>query len=184
MVGSKLRDLSTDHLHGAGEYKMSYRFEFVHKKELENILPQLFDILYSNMSLNYPTGCTREEDYRIWSNSFIFSIQDEARQLVLMLSENTIIGYFQYSVAGNMLRMEDLQIKKEFHCSGVFGIFYCWLVKQLPQDIQKVAAYTDKRNIKVQGILEHLGLVNCGENKNGISYLYKGDYKNLLNKYL
>ena len=31
---------------------------------------------------------------------------------------------------------------------------------------------------------EHLGLEICGENKNGKSYHYRGNYQNLLKKYL
>ena len=163
---------------------MNCRFEYADKNKMEDILPQLFEILYSNMSLKYPTGNTRDDDYRIWCSSFTHAMKDEKRQLILMVSNETIIGYFQYTIIENTLKMEDLQTEKEYHGSGLFGVFYAWLVRQLPHDIQKVEALTDKRNIKTQGILEHIGLINCGENKNGKSYHYKGDYKALLYKYI
>ncbi len=162
---------------------MNFRFKYANKEQLKNILSQLFEILYSNMSLKYPTGNTREDDNIMWSSYFVSSMQDNSRQLVLMLLENDIIGYFQYSISNNILKMEELQIQKEYHGTGLFGIFYSWLVHKLPQNIATVEAFTDKRNTKTQGLLEHLGLVNCGENKNGKSYHYRGAYRNLLEKY-
>ena len=46
-----------------------------------------------------------------------------------------------------------------------------------------VEAYANKKNLKSQSILKHLGLVESGENKNGNSFYYKGKYVDLLNKY-
>ena len=66
--------------------------------------------------------------------------------------------------------MAEIQFKKEFHGCGMFTAFYTWLVKQLPKDLAFVEAYTAKTNIKMQGILEHLGLSKAGENKNGRSF--------------
>ena len=162
---------------------MNFCFEHFNKEQIENILPQLFEILYSNMGLKYPTGCTREDDYRFWKDCFISQMKDPARQLVIMISDKTIIGYFHYSIVDDVLKMEELQTKKEYHGSGLFGMFYTWLIKQLPKKITSVEAFTDKRNYKTQSILEHLGLDKCGENKNGICYYYKGDYKKLLERY-
>lgn len=163
---------------------MTCRFEYADKDKINDIIPRLYEILFSNMSQKYPTGNTREEDYCIFSSNFAQSMKEENRQLILMVSNDTIIGYFQYTIIGKTLKMEDLQTDKDYHGSGLFGIFYTWLVRQLPTDLQKVEALTDKRNIKTQGILEHLGLIRCGENKNGRSFYYMGDYRNLLDKYL
>lgn len=79
--------------------------------------------------------------------------------------------------------MEEIQIEKAFQGTGLFSEFYKWLLKQLPNDIENVEAYANKKNIKSQSILEYLGLVELGENKNGNSFYYKGKYVDLLNKY-
>ena len=41
-------------------------FDILPKNEAENILPSLFRILHSNMSVIAPTGNSYKEDYRLW----------------------------------------------------------------------------------------------------------------------
>ena len=162
---------------------MEERFVYAKKSEKEENIPAIFEILYDNMAEKYPTGDTKEEDYRIWSSYFIPSLMEEKRKLVLLLGENGLIGYFQYSIENKTFKMEDLQVREEYHGSGLFRRLYTWIVKQLPRDLEWVEAFTDKRNRKTQGILEHLGMVRCGENKSGKSYFYRGEYRNLLGLY-
>lgn len=161
------------------------KFLFADKQELEKILPDLFRILHSNMSIIAPTNNSYNEDFEIWKSYIIPSMQNEQRQIVLMYVEDKLVGYFQYfvSVDINSLMMEDIQIIKEFHGTGLFSDFYRWLIKSLPKNIMYVEAYANKKNIKSQNVLKHLGLVECGENKNGKSFYFKGKYVDLLNIY-
>lgn len=163
---------------------MANRFEYATKEHIEEILPLCFQILHTNMNVIAPTGNTYEKDFRIWFSHILPAMQKEPRRIVLMYNANMIVGYFQYYVSNNTLMMEEIQIKPEYQGTGLFRSFYTWLVNQLPKDIQFVAAYSNKNNIKSQNILEHLGLVKCGENKNGNSYYYKGDYADLLKVFL
>ena len=48
---------------------MKYHFSFLDKQCAEKILPILFKILYSNMSVIAPTGNTYEQDFQLWQNS-------------------------------------------------------------------------------------------------------------------
>ena len=162
---------------------MEFQFVYADKERLGSLMPQLFDILYDNMAAAYPTGGTREEDYDIWSRFFPGSLEDPARRLILLYQKDQLIGNFQYHLAGGVLFMEDLQVRPEFHGSGLFRAFYGWLTHQLPRETQTVEAFTDKHNHKTQKILEHLGLVNIGENKNGKSFHYQGEYQKLLDLY-
>ena len=162
---------------------MNYCFKYVNKAQLKDILPRLFEILHANMSRIAPTGNTYEDDYKIWFSNIYPAMEKTQRQIVLMYSEKDIIGYFQYNVNCETFEMEDIQVNKVYHGTGIFSAFYTWLVRQLPGDIKNVEAYADKKNIKSQGVLEHLGLTQIGENKNGKSYHYKGEYKKILDKY-
>ncbi len=158
---------------------------FADKQELERILPDLFRILHSNMSIIAPTNNSYEDDFEIWSSYIIPAIQKEQRQIVLMYVECKLVGYFQYYINGdtNSLMMEEIQIEKAFQGTGLFSEFYNWLIKSLPKNIMYVEAYANKKNIKSQNILKSMGLVESGENKNGNSFYYKGKYADLLNKY-
>ena len=162
-----------------------FEFRFADKLQIEQLLPGLFRILHSNMSIIAPTDNSYDEDYRIWSSYMIPAIKKVQRQIVLMYVEGKLVGYFQYyiNLDTNSLMMEEIQIGKEFQGIGIFSAFYKWLVKQLPKNVKCVEAYANKKNLKSQGILKHLGLVELGENKNGNSFYYKGKYVDLINKY-
>ena len=162
-----------------------FEFKFADKLQIEQLLPDLFRILHSNMSIIAPTNNSYNEDYGIWSSYITPAIQKEQRQIVLMFAESKLVGYFQYYINGdtNSLMMEEIQIEKAFQGMGLFSEFYNWLIKSLPKNIMYVEAYANKKNLKSQSILKHLGLVESGENKNGNSFYFKGAYVNLLNKY-
>ena len=162
-----------------------FEFKFADKLQIEQLLPDLFRILHSNMSIIAPTDNSYNEDFEIWSSYLTPAMQKEQRQMVLMYVDNKLVGYFQYYINGdtNSLMMEEIQIEKAFQGTGLFSEFYNWLIKSLPKNIMYVEAYANKKNLKSQSILKHLGLVEIGENKNGNSFYYKGAYVNLLNKY-
>ncbi len=162
-----------------------FEFKFADKMQIEHLLPDIFQILHSNMSLIAPTNNFYNDDYEIWSSHIIPAMQKEQRQIVFMFVDDTIVGYFQYyiNLDNDSLMMEEIQIKKELQGKGLFSEFYKWLIKQLPRDVLYVEAYANKNNYKSQAILKHLGLVQSGENKNGNSFYYKGKYVDLLSKY-
>ncbi len=162
-----------------------FEFKFADKLQIEQLLPDLFCILHSNMSLIAPTNNSYMDDFLIWSSHIIPAMQEEQRKIVFMYVDRKLVGYFQYhiNVDVNSLMMEEIQIEKELQGTGLFSEFYKWLVKQLPPNIKYVEAYANKKNFKSQSVLEHLGLVAMGENKNGNSFYYKGPYINLLNRY-
>lgn len=148
---------------------------FLDKQKLGDILSDIFEILHSNMSLIAPTNNSYKDDFEMWSSYLISAMQKEQRRIVLMYVDNKLSGYFQYYINKDTvsLIMEEIQIKKEFQGTGIFSEFYQWLVKKLPKDIESVEAYSNKNNFKSQAVLEHLGLVKMGENKNGNSFYYK-----------
>ena len=162
-----------------------FEFKFADKLQIEQLLPDLFRILHLNMSLIAPTNNSYEDDFEIWNSYLNPAMQKEQRQIVLMYVDNKLVGYFQYyiNVDINSLMMEEIQIAKGFQGTGLFSALYKWLVEQLPKDVESVEAYANKKNLKSQSILKHLGLVESGENKNGNSFYYKGAYVDLLNKY-
>ena len=159
------------------------KFSFLDKQKLDAILPDLFAILHANMTLIAPTGNSYQADFVVWRSYIVPDLQNECRQIVLMYEGNTLAGFFRYCIHADSLMMEEIQIQKAFQGTGLFSAFYKWLVQQLPNNLLYVEAYAHKQNYKSQAVLEHLGLVRSGENKNGLSFRYKGDYADLLRKY-
>jgi len=78
--------------------------------------------------------------------------------------------------------MEEIQIKKEYHGSGIFGKFYSWLVRELPDNLETVEAFADRRNTKSRSILNHLGLIEISTEENGLLH-FRGEYDNIKERY-
>ena len=87
---------------------------------MEKILPELFRILYGNMSLIAPTGGTFKEDFAVWRAYIIPAMQGEQRQIVMMLCDGELAGYFQYDICNDVFMMEEIQIKPEYQGTGLF----------------------------------------------------------------
>ena len=161
------------------------RFEFRQAKaeDIPVYVDELFAILAGNMREIQPTGNTYEEDYKIWLDCAVPVMCEGKNTMILIFCEDNLCGYFRYSVKDKTFRMDDIQFKKEFQGSGLFAALYRYLITIIPGDTEYVDAYSGKNNIKSQEILKHLGLTAVGENKNGRSYYFKGEYKKLLERY-
>lgn len=79
-------------------------FKFADKLQIEQLLPDIFQILHSNMSLIAPTNNSYEDDFEMWSSYLIPAIKKEQRQIVLMYVDDTLAGYFQYYVTVGKIR--------------------------------------------------------------------------------
>jgi len=159
------------------------RIEFLNKAEAEFVFPRLFAILHSNMSLIAPTGNSYDEDISQWLSYMKSDLEKETRQILLLRDGEEIIGFFQYSVNNGVLMMERIQFLEQYKGTGIFTELYRFLVSIIPPDTCFVEAYAHKNNEKSIGVLTHLGLSIIGENKNGISYHFRGEYRNLMEKY-
>ena len=115
---------------------MKYQFSFLDKQCAEKILPILFKILYSNMSVVAPTGNTYEQDFQLLQSSVAPALSKQQRQIVLMHSDDEIVGYFQYYVNDNVFMMEEIQIISNHQGTGLFRLFFMWLIDKLNKDIK------------------------------------------------
>jgi RimJ/RimL family protein N-acetyltransferase len=144
---------------------------------------EIFSILANNMREIAPTGNTYEEDYKIWLNCAVPAWCEGKCSVILIFDGDILCGYFQYSFSGTTFRMEEIQFKPKYQGSGLFAELYHHLTTIIPADTKNVEAFANKENIKSQAILKHLGLINIGENKNGRSFHFKGEYKSLSERY-
>lgn len=160
-------------------------FRYLQKPPSPALLDEIFTILAANMRVIAPTGLTYEEDRAQWLSCVPPALEKDARQIILIYDRDELIGFFQYYVTADhsVFMMEEIQFKPAYHGSGLFGDLYRYLIPRLPEDIQAVEAYADKRNKKSLGVLAHLGLTVMGENKNGISYRLRGSYAELRARY-
>jgi RimJ/RimL family protein N-acetyltransferase len=158
------------------------KFELLVKNNFEKTSKNIFAILANNMSDIAPTGNTYEEDYNMWYKNMNENLKNDKRNIVLVIFNDLMIGYFQYNTnVGGLFMMEEIQILPEYQ-GGKYNIFrklYGFVFSILPKNIKTVEAYVNKRNRKSQNILLHLGLYCIGENKNGSSFHYKGSFEDI-----
>ena len=162
---------------------MRFTFELAGKRDFSKIAPDLFDLLYSNMSEIAPSGYCYEEDRAVWMEAVVPAMEKPNRQVVLIYADGLTAGYFQYYTTTDSLMMEEFQLKPVYQGSGAFGALFGWLLPRLSEDLQIVEAYAHKQNLRSQAILEHLGLRRMGENKSGNSWYFKGCYAVLKSRY-
>ena len=164
---------------------MQIQFRYADKTLKQDWLPAIFEILYDNMSIIAPTGRTFEQDYAEWYAQVSPALEKDPRKVVLMYDQDHLIGYFQYYVntVESLFMMEEIQIRRKYHGTGVFQAFYAWFLPLLPCDVQKVEAYAHKKNVKSQGILTHLGLSPVNDNDHGQTVHYRGDFSALLERF-
>ena len=160
-------------------------FHYMSTHDCDIILSQLFGILYSNMNVIASTNNSYEDDLRNWMSCIVPTLQNDLRKTVLIYCDSELIGFFRYYLYNNFrsLLMEEIQIKSEYQGMGIFSRFCRWLVNELPHNVLVVEAFVNKHNYNSIAVLEHLGLRCVGENKNGISFHYQGDYSFLVDKY-
>lgn len=163
------------------------RFEFLDKKQFNKYSNKIFDILSNNMSKIAPTGNSRNDDFIIWKDAVSESIKKDNRHIVLIFQEvtNQIIGFFQYSTTIETFMMEEIQLCPEFQ--GRYNIFrdlYSFVLRNVSDNLLYVEAYANKQNHKSIGILKKLGLKIIGENTNGKSFYFRGNYQDLENWYM
>ena len=159
------------------------KIDILRKADAESVLPELFEILHSNMSRIAPTGNSYEEDFSMWISCIKPALEKEPRQILLLRDKEQLAGYFQYYVINGIFMMEDIQFRDPYKGTGLFAELYRYLVKVIPEDTLSVEAYANKRNEKSIAVLTHLGLEIIGENKNGISFHFRGRYENLVRRY-
>ena len=149
-------------------------FEYLDKSDFPTLAPIVFKILADNMEKIAPTGNTRDEDYKCWSDSVSDGLSYDARKIILVKHNGNVIGFFQYYTNEEKFMMEEIQFMPEYQGKGVFRKLYGFVLPEISDSIQFIEAYASINNSKSIGILSKFGMTNLGLNKNGRSYHFKG----------
>lgn len=128
------------------------------KSQKEKWLPGLFDLLYENMHSIAPSGIAYQQEKESWMAEVSPALDKSPRQILLCLRENDLIGYLQYYTRGNLLVVEEMQMKKAFQRTTLFWSFCRQLLRILPENITTVEAYADKRNTHSQMLMRKLNM--------------------------
>lgn len=138
-------------------------FTYLNKAEKDKWLPALFDILWENMRIIAPGGLAYEQEKALWLSNVSPALDKAPRKIILCHVGNDLAGYLQYYIRDRMLMIEEIQLKKEYQRTGLFGRFCAHLIAELPDDLQTVEAYAERRNLNSRRIMEKLGMEHLEE---------------------
>ena len=137
-------------------------------------LPRMFDILYTNMMAIAPSDDSYENDQRMWMDYIVPALSQGAVQILLMFAGEELAGYFQYSIRGDTLLVDEVEIRRDYQRSMLFFRMGQHLLTNLPKYIRYVESYVNKENKNSLSIHSKLGMEIVGENKSGRSWHMRG----------
>ena len=139
------------------------RYAFLDKREKERWLPILFDLLYENMHEIAPSGISYTAERETWLVEVSSALERTPREIILALAGGRPVGYLQYYTRGDLLMIEELQLHAAFHRTLLFGDICKYLWRQLPDNITRVEACADKRNLHSLALMKKLGMERIEE---------------------
>ncbi len=151
-------------------------FQFFNKTQEEVILPQMFDILFTNMNKIAPTGNSYAKDKQEWV-AYMASAAENNTQIILMYVDEILSGYFQYSIKNDTMLIEEIEIIPKFQRTLLFYSFFKYMSSIIPKSVIYIEAYVNKRNGNSMVIAKKLGMQIMGENRTGTSWHYQGKIK-------
>lgn len=138
-------------------------------------ITQVFDILYTNMNRVAPTGNSREADQSMWQSYFLPALEREQIRVILVFAGEALAGYCQYSVRGDTVLVEEVEIKPEYQRSMVFYRLCQYLLQTVPEGVVYLEACANKHNLHSQSVIQSLGMEKVGENRPGTGWRYRGE---------
>lgn len=144
------------------------------KSEKDNLLPELFDLYYNNMSQIAPSGLCYEAEQIQWLAAVSPALEKAPRQILLCRNGYDILGYIQYYTRDDLLMIEELQLRGDYQRSTVFISMVRALIRLLPEGLRHVEAYADKRNLASLALMQRLGMLMLNDEDESFAHL-RGD---------
>ena len=149
-------------------------FRKMQQEEALDMLPRLFSILHTNMTKIAPTNCSYEGDQKLWLDYVLPAFRAGQCQILLMYAGETLAGYFQYSIQGDTMLVDEVEIRPEYHRTMVFYRFCQFMLTKLPPQVRYMTSYVRKDNQNSLSVHEKLGMERIGENGSRTSWQYRG----------
>lgn len=158
---------------------MSYNYNIYdytgNEEKITSLLPEMFDILATNMTKIAKTGNTLEEDWVIWTNAMKEEMKKNNKRWIFAISDRKLIGFmlFRLDYKQSIAYMDEIQIHEKHQGDKVLfpALFGAFLFHKHLKDITYLRSYANKKNIKSNAILNCLGLARVEETERGYKYL-------------
>lgn len=147
---------------------------YLDKDKEQGLLPELFDLLYENMTPIAPFSASFEAEKRQWLSCIGEALQKDPRQMLLLYRGSVLAGFCMYYINGGKLMVEEVQIREAYRRTTLAVELFRFLKGILPQDAVYIEAFADKRNIPSRNLMENHGMEPIGETPDGSCIHYRG----------
>ena len=159
-----------------------YEFIYLDKSQKTEFLPILFDIIYENLNELGEGELSYEEEMQEFINEVGNALEKEARHLVLCYCKGELAGFLMYYTRDDLLMLEEVQLKKQYQKTMAFYRLCAFLLTNLPENIEKIEAYADIRNVNSIKLQKSLGMRKT-ESHDAELYHFVGDAKKIRTRF-
>lgn len=143
------------------------------KTSERHFLEQLFGLLHENMQHIAPSGQSYEEEKAQWIACVGEALEKPPRQMLLLYAGETLAGFCMYYIHGDILMVEEVQIKSAYRRSLLSVELFRFVQQHLLPQVRWIEAYADQRNVDSQRLMEKLGMKQIGSDGNFLHF--RGD---------
>ena len=147
------------------------KFVFLDTSVKNIYLPLLFNILYDNMNYIAPSSLTYEQQKTEWLAAVSPALEKAPRKVIMCLVDETPVGFVQYYTNGQLLMIEEIQLKQRYQKTLMFHRLCKFLCDNISHDITIVEAYCDRHNISSQSLMTKLGMT-FSDSKSASDFLH------------
>lgn len=128
------------------------------KSEKDEWLPRLFGLLHENMKTIAPGELPFDQEQKAYCDNVSRALEKPPRQILLCLEDGALAGFVQYYTRGELLMVEEVQLRRDHQRSLLLRRIVKILAQTLPGEICRVEAYADRRNLRSRALMEKLGM--------------------------
>ena len=134
------------------------KFCYLDKIKKDQFIPELFDLFYENMSKIISFEKSFEDEKREWIECISEAVCKAPRQIILCLEDEEIVAFVMYYTRGDLLMIEELQIKEKHQRTRLCYRLFKYMLGMLPDDIATVEAFEHKENHNSHQVMKNLGM--------------------------
>ena len=151
---------------------------WLNKADKDIWLPRMFDLYYENMSRFAPSGLAYEAERQEWLSNVSPALDKAPRRALLALDGDALAGFVMFYTRGDLLMVEEFQLRREFQGGLLFLRLCRKLLSELPGEVRAVEAYAHRRNDRSVSLMRRLGMRPVPEEDPRFVHL-RGDAANL-----
>lgn len=137
----------------------------------EDMVRQMHDLTWANMTRIVPASEAREADYRKWRESFDRSEAAGTRH-ILHARAGSLRGYISYTPSATEIYWNEPQVHPDDQGRGIVlrSLLDAFAAVLMRETAPAVRTYANRRNGRSQALLLKLGFTSAGTTERGVRY--------------